>query len=1126
MKKMTSTKIVATLLALVMIIGLLPVMSIAAESNVHVLESKDLEAFAQGAKADGDTTVVGEYFTINWSAKSKVDTTTNKTWSDGYAIGEEDTNRISFGGKSDFAKGGINTIKFTTEGAATVKMWWVCGGDDRQVALYDADGNVLTETAEASAKDGTYLSEMAVTAAGTYYVGQTASNYIIKVEVAEEAAAEETPSAPEAGAESKWVKVTEEPADWSGTYLLVAQNNKLLKADLTAADVAPEEGVITGDYAADALTIAAMEGGYSIRNAAGKYFNKASNAISLEDAPVANTLTHSGTRVDIKVGTATLVFNNDFKYMTGYMIMMSTKVDLYKLEAAAAPEQPEDPETPAEGKWVKVDAFSNGDTLAFVSVEGENKYLMNTAVTGENRPTADAATFTDGVLSADAAVYGVTVEMAADGSSFYLKNAAGNYLSWTSSTKAYFNGTEQNANSLWSLNAGLLYNAVSERTLCVYSAKDWRPYAESNANNYEGETLEIYQWVEGSSEPEVPEVNADFVAAMDGQYNVNLIMNGLYELTITPSAAGAATGTIELVDNNQFQLDGTYNYEIKGEQATVTDSTGAATSIVINYNKETGKMRFSCKQLPNGAELVKVEESGGEEDTGLVMGENHVEIADFAGEFQTTFTAPAAGTYWFYTMDGEGNAYINVNDWAAVLEESGSVSIELAEGQTINVMVATYDYNPDTVDFIISDTEPAGSEPEPTTEELTLVLGENNVNLKPGVNYTLKLDGIGMYTEYTLTFSDKITVSNYGWPMVSGETQVNNPYTIWTVTVEEEVNEVVTLAEYVAPPAPQLNLGENHVEYTGNEVQLTFTATEAGTYVFAPMDGEVNAWVAIEYGMNMDTMSDAVVEIELAEGETINIYVSTNDYNPDTVDFTFTKKGADQPEEPTYDAIKDVLAATEGEFTIEAEIIFIDGKNIYVQDATGGIVVYFSAGAPDCKIGDKILVTGNRAAYNGLQELNASKDDATITAGEPTVQPIVGGEEILINDNRYQLITLTGSFKVTEIYDNNGAWANPNITIELADGKTIQIYKAPAIEGLKVGDTITEINGVLSNYKDNLQLRCDEASDIKFEAAEPEIPENPENPDNGDNTMLFVMVGFVTLVAMGSVVVLRKKEIL
>ena len=148
--------------------------------SAKVLESKNLTAFAAGGKTDGQTETVADYFTIIYSAKSKVDNS-DKEFNDGYKSNQ----RLSLGGKGMKGK---QSIKFTTAKAATVKIWWVAGDADRQMAIFDENTtveNTANKTNEASAKNGLYCSTLNVDA-GTWYLGGTPdNNYIFKVEVTE-----------------------------------------------------------------------------------------------------------------------------------------------------------------------------------------------------------------------------------------------------------------------------------------------------------------------------------------------------------------------------------------------------------------------------------------------------------------------------------------------------------------------------------------------------------------------------------------------------------------------------------------------------------------------------------------------------------------------------------------------------------------------------------------------------------------------------------------------------------------------------------------------------------------------------------------------------------------------------
>ena len=59
---------------------------------------------------------------------------------------------------------------------------------------------------------------------------------------------------------------------------------------------------------------------------------------------------------------------------------------------------------------------------------------------------------------------------------------------------------------------------------------------------------------------------------------------------------------------------------------------------------------------------------------------------------------------------------------------------------------------------------------------------------------------------------------------------------------------------------------------------------------------------------------------------------------------------------------------------------FISGRNVWIQDASAGILVY-TAETPSCKVGDKITVKGEKVMYNGAPEITGAVIEAT-EAGE------------------------------------------------------------------------------------------------------------------------------------------------
>ncbi|MBR4667740.1 MAG: hypothetical protein IKO76_03175 [Butyrivibrio sp.] len=156
-----------------------PAPATSSDTTVFTLEASDLTAFAANTKADGDFEKAGteSYFTIIYSAKSKVDSS-NKKWEDDYTSDQ----RINFGGVASTEK---NAIKFTAANTGKVKIWWAQGGDDsRQIALLNAAGEQVAVTEGTWTKNSPYISTLDIPAAGTYFLGSAINNnYIFKVEV-------------------------------------------------------------------------------------------------------------------------------------------------------------------------------------------------------------------------------------------------------------------------------------------------------------------------------------------------------------------------------------------------------------------------------------------------------------------------------------------------------------------------------------------------------------------------------------------------------------------------------------------------------------------------------------------------------------------------------------------------------------------------------------------------------------------------------------------------------------------------------------------------------------------------------------------------------------------------------
>ena len=203
--------------------------------------------------------------------------------------------------------------------------------------------------------------------------------------------------------------------------------------------------------------------------------------------------------------------------------------------------------------------------------------------------------------------------------------------------------------------------------------------------------------------------------------------------------------------------------------------------------------------------------------------------------------------------------------------------------------------------------------------------------------------------------------------------------------------------------------------------------------------------------------------------------------------------------QPTAGTIAEALAgATDSLWTVKGVVTLVDGANIYIQDATGGIDAYFSSKPTDIKLGDTIEVTGSRAAYKGLPELaNATytkSSGLTLEAKTTTIAALTTADICTY-------VKITG-LTVTELVDKKSdgtPYTSPNLTVEDAEGNTIQIYKAVVdkVDGewaIQVGDKIDVLASV-GVYNTTLQLRNTLASEITKVVVEEEPSEDPsENP--------------------------------
>lgn len=209
--------------------------------------------------------------------------------------------------------------------------------------------------------------------------------------------------------------------------------------------------------------------------------------------------------------------------------------------------------------------------------------------------------------------------------------------------------------------------------------------------------------------------------------------------------------------------------------------------------------------------------------------------------------------------------------------------------------------------------------------------------------------------------------------------------------------------------------------------------------------------------------------------------------------------GSTEPEPGTVSIAEALAGEKDAKFTVKGVVTLFDGKNVYIQDSTGGICLYFNSTPSGISLGDTVIGTGNKDTYNGLPELkNATfqkSSGMTLTPAAKTISELTTADIC-------KYVKISG-VEVTEVYDNGGSYSAPNITVKDDSGNTIQIYKAVVEKDgdawkVKVGDrlNVTAAVGVYNNT--TLQLRTTLESEIEVLGAAPEGPIN-----TGDKVVIY-----------------------
>ena len=345
------------------------------------------------------------------------------------------------------------------------------------------------------------------------------------------------------------------------------------------------------------------------------------------------------------------------------------------------------------------------------------------------------------------------------------------------------------------------------------------------------------------------------------------------------------------------------------------------------------------------------------------------------------------------------------------------------------------------------------------------------------------------------------------------------PY--FAVNVGQTTNGTVTVSKtsalendtiYVnAQPNESFELSSLTYSYTGS---TPVSIMETGWFLMPAADVTVNAVFTELAHVAAPTFTPAEGSYIIAQTVSIacvtegaTIYYTTDGTNPTlnsavytepfTVSATTTvkamavKEGMNDSEvtSVTYTilepmTIAEAKALANNEYAlVQGVVTFIDGRNVYIQDATAGIDLYLNNNTvPETlALGDLVLGYGKKTVYNGLIELTGinggnANQFVILSNGNELPLTVKTIAEILA-DNASGANTLQ-STRVQVVNATIGTINTANNTPITQDGSTINIYKMPVVEGLEQGDFVT-VTAIVGCYN-NPQLRVSSASDVTF----------------------------------------------
>ncbi|MBT2661580.1 chitobiase/beta-hexosaminidase C-terminal domain-containing protein [Bacillus sp. ISL-45] len=234
----------------------------------------------------------------------------------------------------------------------------------------------------------------------------------------------------------------------------------------------------------------------------------------------------------------------------------------------------------------------------------------------------------------------------------------------------------------------------------------------------------------------------------------------------------------------------------------------------------------------------------------------------------------------------------------------------------------------------------------------------------------------------------------------------------------------------------------------GTEVELT-TTTEGAT-IYYTVDGSEPTTESTVYSAPITINGDTTIKA---------FAVASDLENSDVATFSYTVL--------QQKTIAEVRAMNTGDYALTTGIVTaVQGRNIFIQDETAGIVLY---GSLDVQPGDEVEASGQLTEYNTLLELEVTSADVKVLGKKeiPAAKELTAAEI----SEQYEAMLIKVGKSVVESYSGG------NYTLVDANGDSYQV-RPDAQEWLELETSYDSITGVLGSYKDVYQLMPRSQADI------------------------------------------------